>query len=317
MPRAVRAARLVEHGAPVVVEQVRLAEPGPDEVVVDVVAAGVNPIDHYNALGRVAADGPLPRTLGGEAAGLLDGRLVVVAGSGLGSTRDGVYAEAVVVPRVAVVPVPDGVPADTAACCGVAGLTAWNVLQRSGAGPGTRVLVLGAGGGVGLPLVSLCATIGADVHGQVGPGGAAEVKADAVRRAGAVRVHATDARGLAAALGDWRPEVVLDPLGGPFVAPSLAALVPHGRYVVYGTSAGAEITTNWQTVYRNGLQILGYAGLRLTAVDRAEGIHQALLALADGRMSIPVAASYGLDGLGAAFDALGSRSVTGKLVLTP
>ncbi|MGA2014839.1 MAG: hypothetical protein ABSH51_30525 [Solirubrobacteraceae bacterium] len=70
----IAAARLRRHGEPLVVEQVELPEPGEGEVRVALQYAGVNPIDRYIAEGRVAPDGPLPRTLGGEAAGSLDGR---------------------------------------------------------------------------------------------------------------------------------------------------------------------------------------------------------------------------------------------------
>src|SRR5579862_2550554 len=87
-----RAARLVEHGKPLRIEEVDLAHPGPDEVVVELAYAGVNPVDLYSALGQVARDAPVPRTLGREASGEVDGRAVVVFGHGLGMTRDGLWA---------------------------------------------------------------------------------------------------------------------------------------------------------------------------------------------------------------------------------
>ena len=87
-----RAARLHRHGDPVVIEDVTLAEPGPGEVLVTLRRAGVNPIDRYVAAGTVAAEGPLPRTIGLEAVGEVDGSPVLVHGHGLGMTRDGVYA---------------------------------------------------------------------------------------------------------------------------------------------------------------------------------------------------------------------------------
>ena len=62
-PRAL-AARLHAHGKPLVVEEVDLAAPGDDEVVVEMCFGGVNPVDRYLAEGRMAPDGPLPRTLG-------------------------------------------------------------------------------------------------------------------------------------------------------------------------------------------------------------------------------------------------------------
>src|SRR3954467_14771399 len=124
----VKAARLHHHGDPLVVDEVSLPAPEAGEVRVELAFAGVNPVGSYAAAGRVAADGPLPRTVGSEASGHLDGRPVLVSGAGLGSTRDGVWAGAVNVPPSAVVPLPAGVGLPEAAALGVAGLTAWDTL---------------------------------------------------------------------------------------------------------------------------------------------------------------------------------------------
>ena len=125
----VRAARLHKHGEPLKIETVELPEPREGEVLVDLAFAGVNPIDRYTAEGSVAPEGPVPRTLGFEAAGVLDGRSVVVHGEGLGTARDGVWAQAAVVPRDAVTDVPEGVDLREAAAMGVVGATAWNVVR--------------------------------------------------------------------------------------------------------------------------------------------------------------------------------------------
>src|SRR5260370_22198818 len=69
-----RAARLVEHGKPLEIQDVDLREPGPDEVVVELLFAGINPIDRSLAEGRVAPHAPLPRTLGSEGTGRLEGQ---------------------------------------------------------------------------------------------------------------------------------------------------------------------------------------------------------------------------------------------------
>ena len=165
----VRAARLVELGAPLQVQEVELPAPGGDEVRVDLHYGGVNPIDRYNAEGQVNPDTPLPRTLGGEAAGEVKGRLVLVAGEGLGFVRDGVWSQAAVVPREAVVEVPDGVAAEHAAAMGIAGLTALNCVRTlAQVTAEDRVVVLGASGGVGTMLVSLARAAGASVWGQTG-----------------------------------------------------------------------------------------------------------------------------------------------------
>src|SRR3954470_21686280 len=140
----VKAARLHHHGDPLVVDEVSLPAPAAGEVRVELAFAGANPVDTYVAAGRVAAEGPLPRTVGSEASGHLDGRPVLVTGAGLGSTRDGVWASAANVPAAAIVPLPEGDGLREAAAMGVAGLTSWHTLQLAGAHSGDRVLVLGA-----------------------------------------------------------------------------------------------------------------------------------------------------------------------------
>lgn len=312
MSRQVTAARLVEFGKPLQVQEVPLAVPGPDEVLVELDFAGVNPVDRYTAAGLVAADGPLPRTLGGEASGHLDGRPVLVNGEGLGARRDGVYATAAIVPRAAVVDVPAGIDPHEAAAVGVAGLTAYScVVTHAAVGKDDRVLIMGAGGGVGLPAVSLAVDRGAAVWGQVG----SAAKADAVRDAGAAHVLITDAAGLADAAAKFKPTVVIDPLGGAFTPAAIGLLTEHGRYVVFGTSAGKEVTLDWQSVYRRSLTVFGYSGFGLQAGERRQRLARVLEELAAGRMHIPIERTVALARVQEAFDALADRAVTGKIML--
>lgn len=312
-----RAARLVRHGEPLQVMDVDLRAPGEGEELITLAYAGVNPVDRYGALGTVAPDGPVPRTLGGEASGwTADGQLVVAVGSGLGAMRDGLYATHAVVPRAAIVPVPAGVSPDVAGAVGIAGLTAYNVARLSEAAVGDTVVVFGAAGGVGLPLVSYVSSLGARVVGQVG----SAAKADAVRTAGASDVVVADAESVRDALGgldggEFEPTVVIDPLGDGFLRAAIDVLGQHGRYVSFGTSAGAEVTLNWQRMYRKGLRMTGYAGLVLSAAERREGLVETLAAVARGAMVIPIERTYPLDEVNDAFAALADRKVTGKVVL--
>ncbi len=307
----VRAARLHDHDSPLRVEDVLLPAPATGEVRVELAFAGVNPVDTYVARGLVAADGPLPRILGGEASGRVGGRPVLVSGAGLGSARDGVWAGAANVPESAVVPLPDGVGLPEAAAMGVAGLTAWDTLHLAGVRSGDRVLVLGAGGGVGLTTVSLAAAMGATVWGQTG----SPDKAEAIRRQGAHEVVVTDAAGLAEALGTVAPTVVVDGLGGPFTPAALSVTAPHGRLVLFGTSAGSTSTMELQTVYRKGLRILGYGGLMLSDAERRAGLVEALAAVAEGRMRIPIDRTVPLEQVDDAFRLLTDRAITGKIIL--
>ncbi len=308
----VRAARLKQHGKPLEAETIELAEPGPDEVLVELRFGGVNPVDRYGAEGRVAPDGPLPRTLGGEASGLLDGRAVLLAGEGLGSSRDGVWAEAAVVPRAAVHELPDGVELRDAAAMGIAGLTAWNVAHDvAHVGAEDRVLVLGASGGVGSIIVSLADSAGATVWGQTG---SAE-KAALIEEQGADRVIVGGPDELGRELGEFEPTVVLDPLGDGFLAPVIEAIAVRGRLVVYGTSAGAEVTFNLQSLYRKSVSLLGYGGMQLTREERQIGLHAALEALGEGSLRVRIDDVLGLEQVDEAFARLVERRVQGKLLL--
>lgn len=305
------AARLHAPGHALRIEEVELPTPRPDEVRVELAFAGVNPIDRYVAKGLVAPDGPLPRTLGSEASGRIEGRPVLVNGGGLGAGRDGVYAQAAVVPGSTVVDVPAGVELRDAAAMGIAGLTAWNVLTMAQTGPEDRVLVLGASGGVGQIAVSLAASLGAEVCGQTG----SRDKASAVRDQGARRVVVADADALADAVGDFRPTVVVDPLGDGFTTAALQLLAPRGRHVLLGVSAGAEATVQLQALYRAGLTVLGYNGALLSDGERRSGLAEVLQALAEGRLRVPVDRVLPLAQVENAFGLLADRAVTGKVLL--
>jgi NADPH:quinone reductase len=307
----VRAARLIEHDESLKIEELELSPPGPDEVRVDLAFGGVNPVDRYTARGEVAPDGPLPRTLGGEASGTVEGRPVVVSGGGLGGTRDGVWATEAVVARSCVMPLPPGIDLRQAAATPFAGVTAWNVVQLAAVTSDDRVLVLGAGGGVGLAVVSLVGSLGASVWGQTGNEG----KAEAIREHGAEEVAVSGASGLAEAVRDLRPTVVIDSLGSGFTQAALASLVPGGRLVIFGTSAGAQGDVDLRSIYRKGLRILGYAGLRLSDDERRDGLLDALGAVSDGRMHIAIGRILPLDQVNEAFDLLTDRAVTGKVLL--
>jgi len=306
------AARLVAHGEPLSVEEVDLAQPGEGEVVVEMAFGSVNPVDRYGALGRVAPDGPLPRTLGQEGSGTLDGRPVVVAGEGLALTRDGVWSRLAVVPRSALTPVPDGVPLEKAAAIGIAGVTAWRtVVELGGVGPDDRVLVLGAGGGVGHVVVSLAARLGARVWGQVGSG----AKVGFVKELGAEHVIVGDASAVAAQARELRPTVVLDPLGDGFTGAAVEVLARRGRLVLFGTSADARGEIPLQALYRNGLVVQGYGGLGEPDEVLADRRRVALQALAEGKFDIVVDTVLPLAQVNEAFQLLVGRGVKGKVVL--
>ena len=313
--RTVRAARLIEHGRPLAVEEVELLTPSPpagEEVWVDLDFGGVNPIDRYLAEGRVAPDAPVPRTVGGEAAGSVDGRPVLVAGEGLGTARDGVWAQAAVVPAAAVVDLPAGVEPRAAAAMGIAGLTALKCVRAVAEVTETdRVFVTGASGGVGTMIVSLAHAAGATVWGHTG----SEQKVGVIAQMGADRVLVGDAEQIAPALAEFQPTVALDSLGDGFMAPLVDAVAARGRIVSYGTSVDAEVTFNLQQLYRKSVSLLGYGGMQLTRAERRPGLQEALRAVADGELKVHIDSVVPLEQVNEAFERLARREVQGKLLL--
>jgi NADPH2:quinone reductase len=306
------AARLVAHGEPLSVEAVELGPPGTGEVIIDMAYAGVNPVDRYQAEGRVNPNGPRPRTLGTEGSGLVDGRPFVVRGHGLGTNRDGLWATAAVVPEDALIAVPDGVPLEAAAAMGIAGVTAWRcATEKARVTAGDRVLVLGASGGVGSVLVSLARSMGAEVWGQTGRPG----KAEWIRERGAAEVIVGDAGQVSERAREFRPTVVFDPLGDGYLGAAVEVLSEKGRLVTFGTSAGPEGVVPLQVLYRKGLTVYGYGGLIESDEALAEAIRAALDALAAGRFEIVVDHKVPLGDVQDAFGLLRDRSVLGKVVL--
>ncbi len=151
-----------------------IADPVPatDEVLVEVHAAGLNPSDVKNVLGRFPYT-TLPRVPGRDFAGTvvkgpteLLGKSVWGTGKGLGFTRNGSHAQLMSVPLGGVALMPERMSFAQAASCGVPFTTAWDALERSQVGKGTRLLVIGSGA-VGAAAISLAKARGAQVLGAV------------------------------------------------------------------------------------------------------------------------------------------------------
>lgn len=201
---------------------------------------------------------------------------------------------------------------EAAAATGVAGVTAWRaVTELAQVHDGDTVLVLGASGGVGSVIISAAHAAGAAVAGQTGN----EDNAGWIRQRGADRAIVADASTLADAVAGLRPTVVFDGLGGGFTGAAIEALQPHGRLVLFGTSAGPEGQVSLQSLYRKDITVLGYAGLLESDQDMAAATRRALQALATGQVSIPIDSAMPLHDVNDAFGRIQHRGVRGKIAL--
>ncbi len=308
-----RAARLHSIGGTLQVDELADPQPGPDDQLVEIAYASVNPLDVWITQGSVgAAAANLPWTPGTEATGHVDGRPVLVRGGGLGVIRPGLYCSRIAVPDSWLLPVADGLDLAQVAAMPVAGITAWQALHgRARIEADDRVLVLGASGGVGALAIQLAKAAGATVWGQTG----SPAKVDGITANGADNVVVAGAEGLESALESYQPTVILDSLGGPFTDAAIGAIANKGRLVVYGTSNAEQVSINLRRLYRKGVSVLGYAGLVDTAEEQRVALDTLLEMMAAGTLRVPVGDVLPLSEAAVAHARILGRGVEGKIVL--
>ncbi|WP_110208207.1 quinone oxidoreductase family protein [Nocardioides daejeonensis] len=283
-----------------------------DDVLVEVTYAAVNPFDAQVLRGEIG-DPTTVLTLGAEGAGLLDGQPVQISGAGLGVARDGTFAPWVRAPRTAVRPLPGGADLRLAATVGVAGKTAWRAIhQLAQVTPDDRVLVLGATGGVGTFAAQLARRTGATVLAHTG----SQEKAEMLAALGLETLVADGAGSVAEAARGRDVSVVLDPLGGDYVAQLLPVLSPSARVVTYGVLAGRAATIDLAALYGKGIRIIGTSGGTTPLKEAEAALSGALGAVLSGEVRVAHEVMPLTEGA-AAFRRLETRDVTGKLLLAP
>jgi NADPH2:quinone reductase len=305
-----RAALIREAGAPpeLVADH---AEPD-GEVIVDITAAPINPVDLSIAAGRFYAGPPNPPYVPGvEGVGRTADGARLWFETGAGYIGDGSMAERAVVQLERAVELPDGVEDAVAGCLGVAGIAAWVPLaNRACVEEGETVLVLGATGIVGQIGVQAAKLLGAGRVIAAGrdPERLAAVDADAHVRLPATAGELRDA-------SDDGIDVVLDPLWGEHAAAATEAMTVNGRLVVLGQSAGQESTLDSGVVRGKALQVLGHAN----AMTAPEVKHAAYRAMCDhaaaGRLKVEYE-ELPLDDVAAAWERQ-AASPHVKLILVP
>ncbi len=229
-----KAARIHEQGGPDVIryEDAPKPAPGPGEVLLKVAAAGFNPADGGDRSGRYRSV-TLPFTLGFDVSGTVeeaDPDSGFAVGDGVIGRLDhgGASAEYAVAPADVLVRAPERIPLPDAAAIPVAGLTAWQAVhEHAQVKDGQRILVNGAGGGVGGFAVQLAKGAGAYVIATASPR-----SADAVRAHGADEVIDYTTTSPADAVQEPVDAVLSLVFVGPEAGESLAGLVRPGGVIV-------------------------------------------------------------------------------------
>ncbi|MCX4745311.1 NADP-dependent oxidoreductase [Kitasatospora sp. NBC_01287] len=300
-------------GGPEVLELVETErpQPGPDEVLVRVRAAGVNPADWRIRSGEVRRFGEPPFTLGLDLAGEVEAVGAGVSRFGPGDRVFGVallprgaYAEYAAVPQDRLAAVPPGLDLVQAAALPTAGLTAWQPLtHHAPVRAGQRVLVHAAAGGVGHLAVQIAKARGAYVIGT-----ARAAHHPFLRELGADELIDYTRTDFTTALRDI--DTVLDPVAGDYGPRSLAVLTPAGTLLdTRGT--GPDRTTTRHLAAELGLRYVEF-GFTPAAADLAR-----LAALAErGQLRAAVAELLPLAEAAAAHRLSESGRVRGKIVLS-
>jgi NADPH2:quinone reductase len=306
--------------------------PGPGFVTIAVEAAGVNYVDALFVQGQYQIKPRLPFVPGSEIAGTIaavgdEVTHLAVGDRVLASCGLGGFAEQVMVAAEAAVPLPDELDAARAATFTQSYATAlFSLRDRARLTAGETVLVLGAGGGIGLATIDVARALGARTIAAA----SSAAKRDAAVAIGAAAVIDTSsedlktrARELAGEIAG-RPvtgvDVVMDPVGGDLAEAALRALGEGGRYIVVGFASGAIPSLPLNQVLLRNRALVGVdwgAWAMAHPAPQAALLRDLLTWVHEGRLRPTAPTTYPLERAGEALDDLLSRRVVGKLALVP
>lgn len=299
---------------------------GPGEVVLDVAATAVNRADILQRQGLYPPPPGAPEYLGLECSGTVRAVGPAVTGWSVGDQAcallaGGGYAEQVAVPSGQLLPLPDGVDLLTAAGLPEVACTVWsNLVMTAGLVAGQTVLVHGGSSGIGTMAIQVASALGARVAATARSQAKLDVCADlgadilidytAQDFVAAVR-DATDGRGA---------DVVLDVVGGPYLARNLAVLATGGRVVVIGMQGGRTSELDLGVLLAKRASVAGTTLRGRPAAQKADIVDQVRQHLwpmvSDGRVRPVVHATFPIEQAAQAHRIVEDSSHIGKVLLT-
>lgn len=264
-----------------------------------------------------AAAGEPGRQIGWDIAGIVEKQAPDGSGPAVGSSvvafsrAQRGWSQWVAVPVVDLAVVPEGIDLGLAATLPVAGLTALYTLERGERILGSRVLITGATGGVGNFAVILAKLMGAEVVAQVRQ----REQVQALERLGADVVVVDSEGGKIADAGPFR--LVVDGLGNALTSKAIHSLTPDGRAVLYGVTAGHELSLNAGFMLGSGRgRVEGFNLYRESEVESAaKGLDRLLKLMGQGRLPVQVERQVGWEEAPQAARDLMERKFGGKAVV--
>ena len=307
------------------IEEVPSPRAGPGEVVISVKAASLNFPDVLIIQNKYQFKPPLPFSPGSELAGVVKEAGAGVAGVRAGDrvmafTTYGAFAEEVKTEASRVLPIPSSMDFTQAAAFLLTYATTDHALRdRAALAAGQTLLVLGAAGGVGLAAIDIGKALGARVIAAA----SSEEKLALCRQHGAdatINYAAEDLRERLKALTEGRgPDVIYDPVGGPYSEPAFRSIAWRGRHLVVGFAAGEIPRLPLNLALLKGASVVGvFWGdfARREPARFAESVRQLARWHAEGKLKPHVDQTLPLEKAREALNLMASRQVKGKLVLT-
>ena len=259
-----RAVVITSPGDPDVLKLTEVPDPvpGPGEVLVEVAAAGVNRADVLQRMGFYPPPPGAPPYPGLECAGRISalGPGVTVWQPGdevCALLGGGGYAEQVAVPQGQLLPVPDGVSLVDAAGLPETACTVYaTVFQQARLTPGETILVHGGAGGIGTMAIQLAKSFGARVICTAGTSAKLERCTELGADLAVSYVRDDFVSAVDVFTGGRGADVILDIVGGPYLARNVAALATGGRLLVVSTQGGSSAELDLQMLMRKRAGIL-------------------------------------------------------------
>ena len=325
MPSIAKAIRIHETGGPEVMkwEEVNIADPGANEVLLTHTFVGLNFIDINHRMGTYPL-ARLPAVIGMEAAGVIeavgDGVSVFKPGDRVSHCMNvGAYAEKMVIAADRLIRLADHTPDEIAAAATLQGLTAHYLLNESWkVKAGQTVLVQAAAGGVGLLLCQWAKHKGATVLGTVGNDQKAAYAATHGCDYPIVYTRDDFAESVREITGGSGVDVVYDAIGKDTFEKGLGCVAERGRMVSYGVASGPIGRVDLR-VLRPRSGSIACGGLGNFIKDQAErerNANELFGLIAEGVLKVEINQRYSLENAADAHADLASRGTTGSSVLT-
>ncbi|HUI28354.1 MAG TPA: NADPH:quinone oxidoreductase family protein [Candidatus Kryptonia bacterium] len=305
-------------------EEVPDLTPGPDEVRVAVKAASINRGDLARRHGNYPGEVAFPFTLGFEVAGVIDAVGAGIAAARIGErvvavATHGGYAEQLVTPAIAALPLPDSVSDDAGASIPVVFLAAWyGLVITANVRPDEWVLVQAGASGVGLAAIQIAKHRGARVIATA----SSQDKLEFARRHGADATINYDEQDFVAEA--WRitdgagVDIVYESVGGEIFEASLEVLRLNGRLICIGNTVGKTATVDPTALFRSNLSVHGlYLVPWVLTGDAWPVLGDIIQLVANGTLRVAVDRRYPLRDAAMAHRYLEQRKNFGKVVLHP